>query len=129
MRKLFFLIILSVWASSLKAEPRRISLQDYSFDFASIGYEIKTFGQLGHSFEPLEAGDFTWLKDKGYRIRVRISPLSRAGKKELTELFNSKCIGFDTNCRASVSGEVQLNDDMQVVLFARSININGKVFK
>lgn len=111
------------------AEPTPISLEDYTFDFATIGYEIQVSGMVSNFSEPLEGSDYTWISNDGYRMKVRVSPLSRKGKRDLTNDFNANCIGFSVNCPATVSGEVQLDEEMQVNLFARTFVLRGVEYK
>ena len=75
---------LTVIGSTSNAEPVSISLENYTFDFASIGYEISVIGNISNFSEPLKGSDYTTIKDNGYSMKVRISALSRKGKRDLT---------------------------------------------
>jgi hypothetical protein len=113
-------LIAALAAAPALAEPVQITHENYTFDFATIGYEVEMTGTIYNISEPLENGDYVWLHDSGYRIKVSFDALSRKGKRDLTEYFNNNCIGWDNECFSSIAGEVQLDEDMRVTLLARS---------
>lgn len=118
-------------APAIAEGPVATTLEAYSFDFATIGYEIEVQGTVRNLSEPLEGSDYTWLTSKGYKMKVRISPLARRAKQSLTAAFNENCVGFGSEyqCPARISGEVQLNEDMQVELYARAFELMGTVYR
>lgn len=125
----FFTATIIASTFTVNADPKPISLENYTFDFATIGYEIQVSGSISNGSEPLEGSDYTWLRSDGYKIKVRISPLSRKGKRDLTNYFNANCVGWSARCPATISGEVQLDEEMQVNFFARNVIIEGVEYK
>ena len=131
MKFITILILGILYADLIKAEPVAISLEEYTFDFATIGYNIQVNGKIRNGFEPLEGSDYTTLYNNGYSIRVRVSTLSRKGKRDLTKVFNMNCIGYsdETNCIATIAGEVQLDEDMRINLYARKVTLFGMTYE
>ncbi len=117
-------------ATASVADPSKItSLEDYTFDFATLGYEVVFSGIIYNYSETLENGDYVWLRDGGYNVKVSFDALSRKSKHDLTNVFNENCVGYDEECAVTVSGEVQLDEDMQVLVIAREVTLEGRDYK
>jgi hypothetical protein len=122
---------IALTATTAMAETPTTSLQDYSFDFATMGYEVKFNGVVNNYSEPLENGDYVWLQESGYRVKVSFDALSRNGKRQMTDYFNANCVGYSDadECDVVVTGEVQLTDEMQVMLIARDVVLDNVEYK
>ena len=114
---LFWLVTL------LFAKPISTTLQDYAYDFSTIGYEI-TIPAISGYFDAMNAGDYFNAKDKGYTIKVRIESLSRNSRREFVSYYNENCKYdfMNDTCPMMVSGEVELDESMAMVLTAKKID-------
>ena len=92
--KLSFLI---VFLSLLQATPIKTTLENYAYDFPSIGYDI-SFPASSSYFIPMSADDYFNATDGGYTLEVRIDGLSRNARKDFVSYYND-------NCELSFSGE------------------------
>ena len=98
------------------AEPVRVSLADYAFDFTTIGYEIEITGTTANLMESLSSGGHISISDDDYSIKAVVDGLGRRGRKEFIDFFNAHCIGFTARCPITASGEIELGGSMQMVL-------------
>jgi len=119
-RKFFYLFGLITF---LFAKPFPTTLKDYAYDFSAIGYEI-IFPATSGYFDTMNAGDYFNAKDKGYTIKVRIESLSRNSRREFVSFYNENC-KYDfmqDTCPMVISGEVELDESMSMVLTAKKID-------
>jgi hypothetical protein len=107
----------------LFAKPISTTLQDYAYDFSTIGYEI-IFPAISGYFDAMNAGDYFHAKDKGYTIKVRIEGLSRNSRRDFVSYYNENCKNdfMNDTCPMAVSGEVELDESMGMVLTAKKID-------
>ena len=122
-KQLSTILLLAIPAVSM-ADVRKTTLSDYAYDFASIGYVIEVTATSRY-FNALNAGDYFNLKEGDYTLKTMFDGLTRKDRKAFVTFYNSEC-GYDEgDCQITVSGEVELDDSMGMVLTANSINITG----
>ena len=110
---------------TITSDYAKTTLSDYAYDFASIGYEIEVSGKSNY-FNALNAGDYFNLKEGDYTLKTLFDGLSRKNRKAFVTFYNSECeYNYSKDCRMTVSGEVELDDSMGMVLTANSISITG----
>tara|TARA_Y100000814_G_scaffold121400_1_gene86990 strand:- start:511 stop:921 length:411 start_codon:yes stop_codon:yes gene_type:complete len=107
----------------LFTKPTPTTLEDYAYDFSTIGYEI-VFPATSGYFDAMNAGDYFNAKDKGYTIKVRIESLSRNSRREFVSYYNENCKYdfMNDTCPITVSGEVELDESMGMILTAKKID-------
>jgi len=116
------LILSTVGVSA--AEYTKTTLEDYAFDFTSIGYEIEVSGKT--SIFSTSADQWIWLRDTGRKVKVNFSTLSRNGRKQVIDHMNSSCKGFGVTCPVTVKGEVEFDEDMQMQIKAFEMSLSSK---
>ena len=122
--KFIFIIISIISISTISSKTVSTTLKDYAYDFSTIGYEI-SFPAQSSSYSILSAGDYFRAKYDGYSMKVRIETLSRNSKRDFVTYYNENCksdYSKDEICPMIVEGEVELDDDMQMVLIAKKID-------
>ena len=118
------MLLLAIPAVSI-ADVTKTTLSDYAYDFASIGYEIEVSGTSNY-FNALNAGDYFNLKEGDYTLKTLFDGLSRKNRKAFVAFYNSECeYNYSKDCQITVSGEVELDDSMGMVLTANSVSITG----
>ena len=122
MKKLFILIAFLFSSFSLLAEPVETTLQDYAFDFTEIGYDIIFVANVLH-FGNSTPTDTFLVQSDGYNVSMKIDRLSRKGKRDFTKYVNKNCEAGPggSSCTVKVSGEVSLNREFKIVIWARTI--------
>ena len=99
------------------SEPVAVTLPDYAFDFPTFGYEITVTGTVKNLNDKLTADDYTTITDEGYKLKTLIDRMGRGDRRGFINFFNANCIGFgqDAACPITASGEVELDDSMQMI--------------
>ena len=110
----------------LFSKPIPTTLEDYAYDFSLVGYEIEFPATSGY-FSAMNAGDYFKAYDKGYSIKVRIEKLSRSSRRDFISFYNEICKDDFVNdvCPMIVSGEVELDKSMSMILSAKKINFQN----
>ena len=118
--KLFTFLFL---ASLLEAAPVKTTLENYAYDFPSIGYEI-SFTASSSYFVPMSADDYFNATDGGYILEVRIDGLSRKARKDFVSYYNDNCeMSFSgEECQLLIEGEIELTSMMSMILKAEKID-------
>ena len=114
-----------VFTSSVAAEPAKTTLKDYAFDFTEIGYEIAFSGETRYLSRPMTSNDYFEVSADGYSLKARADRLSRKGRKMFAEYFNANCklsFGSDDKCVVMLSGEVELDDKFQMLIWANKVD-------
>ena len=120
----FFISIGLFFVNIIQAEPVETTLNDYAFDFASIGYEIKFAGKTSYFSDELSANDYFDVRADGYTLRARADKLSRIGRKNFISYFNKNCRLFSrSECIIILSGEVELDENFRMIIWATSIEV------
>ena len=122
-KQLSTMLLLAMPAVSM-ADVTKTTLPDYAYDFASVGYEIEVTGTSRY-FDALNAGDYFSLREGDYTMKTLFDGLSRKSRKAFVTFYNSECDYGTGKCQITVSGEVELDDAMGMVLTANSISITG----
>ena len=106
------------------ADVTNTTLSDYAYDFASIGYEIEVTGS-SYYHNPLNSGDYFRLMEGDYTMETMFDGLSRKARKEFVAFYNKECPHDygDADCHITVTGEVELDEDMKMVLTANAIKV------
>lgn len=117
------IFILFIVFSGIKAELVQTTLEDYAYDFASIGHEISFFATSAY-FIPMSADDYFNASYGGYTLEVRINALSRKAKKDFVPYYNKNCetTFSGDDCKIFLEGEIELNSSMKMILKAKKIN-------
>lgn len=104
-------------AGPVAAESVPVTLPDYAFDFPTYGYEITVTGTVKNLTDKLTADDYTTITDEGYKLKTLIDRMGRGDRRGFIQFFNANCIGFapDDACPITASGEVELNENMQMI--------------
>ena len=107
----------------LFAKPVSTTLQDYAYDFSTIGYEI-AFPASSSYFIPMTADDYFNATDGSYTLEVRIDGLSRKARKDFVTYYNENCeLSFsDKECQLYLEGEIELTGTMSMILKAKKID-------
>ena len=118
--KLFTFLFL---ASLLEAAPVKTTLENYAYDFPSIGYEI-SFTASSSYFVPMSSDDYFNATDGGYILEVRIDGLSRKARKDFVSYYNDNCeMSFSgEECQLLIEGEIELTSMMSMILKAEKID-------
>ena len=114
---LILAMLAAAYAIPAASEPALVSLADYAFDFPTYGHEITVGGETRNLNDKLTADDHITIDDNGYRMRTLVDRMSRKDRQMFIRFFNANCIGFsaDNNCSITAAGEVELNDQMQMI--------------
>lgn len=122
--KLSSISILSLLPVTAFAEPVNTTLEEYAFDFSSIGYEITFPATTAYFLDPMTGNDYFTVSSNGYSLEARIDKLSRKGRKEFTEFFNLNCKNdFSTpKCDIELTGEVELDDKYKMIIWASKVD-------
>lgn len=101
-----------------RAEPVQVSLLNYAFDFPAYGYEITVTGKTRRTTEPIAAGDRIRIREGGYTLRSFINRLGRSDRRDFVVFYNEHCFirPGGVSCEITATGEVELDDDLQMVL-------------
>tara|TARA_B110000116_G_C16654048_1_gene498661 strand:+ start:386 stop:805 length:420 start_codon:yes stop_codon:yes gene_type:complete len=112
-----------ILAALLQSAPVKTTLENYAYDFPSIGYEI-SFPASSSYFIPMSADDYFNVESGGYTLEVRIDGLSRTARKDFVSYYNEHCeISFtDEECQLSIEGEIELTAIMSMILKAKKID-------
>ena len=110
-------MLAALHAAPAASEPVQVTLPDYAFDFPTYGYEITVTGTVNNLNDNLTADDYTTITDEGYKLKTLIDRMGRGNRREFIKFFNANCIGFspDDACPITASGEVELDDSMQMI--------------
>ena len=124
---LALMTLAALHAAPVTAEPVAVTLPDYAFDFPTYGYVITVTGTVQNLNDKLTADDYTTITDEGYKLKTLIDRMGRGDRQEFIKFFNANCIGFMPTdaCPITASGEVELDDDMQMI-FRMSTATIGK---
>lgn len=114
-----------VYSAPGRAEPPKVSLADYAFDFATYGYEITVSGTTRNLTDKLTADDYIRIRDEGYTIKTLIDRMGRKDRQQFIRFFNEHCItGFTgKGCAITATGDVELDDDMRMIFRISSSTI------
>jgi len=114
-----FLFLVSI----LQSTPVKTTLENYAYDFPSIGYEI-SFTASSSYFVPMSADDYFNATDGGYILEVRIDGLSRKARKDFVSYYNDNCeMSFSGDeCQLLIEGEIELTSMMSMILKAEKID-------
>ena len=117
------LISLLFLVSILQSSPVKTTLENYAYDFPSIGYEI-SFTASSSYFVPMSADDYFNATDGGYILEVRIDGLSRKARKDFVSYYNDNCeMSFSgEECQLLIEGEIELTSMMSMILKAEKID-------
>ncbi len=112
-----------IFLGLLQADPIKTTLENYAYDFASIGYEI-SFPASSSYFIPMSADDYFNATDGGYTLEVRIDGLSRKARKDFVSYYNDNCeLTFSgEECQLLLEGEIELTATMSMILKAKKID-------
>ena len=118
--KLFTFLFL---VSLLQSESIKTTLENYAYDFPSIGYDI-SFPASSSYFIPMSADDYFNATDGGYTLEVRIDGLSRNARKDFVSYYNDNCeLSFSgEECQLILEGEIELTATMSMILKAKKID-------
>lgn len=125
MKPIYFAAIAIGVATHVNAEPTQTTLADYSFNFAEVGFEIAFSGTTRNYTDALTADDYITIRDKGYSMKTLIDNLPRRDRQGFIGFFNENCItGFSgTPCDIHAKGEVELDEDMQMIFRLSGVTI------
>ena len=124
MKKILLLATSTLFFATAYSEPAKVTLADYSFNFAQHGYEIAITGTTHNYSDTLTADDYIHIKDRGYRIKTLIDRLSRTNRMGFINFYNQHCIGFRTKCDISASGDVELDEDMKMIFRISNVSLS-----
>ncbi len=112
-------------SSTAMAEPKATNLIDYARDFTEVGYEIIFKADARYYRDPLSAGQTFLAYVPGYRVLTSADKLSRDGRREFFDYFNKHCKYQKQTftCIVEITGEVELNEEYRVVVWAVKIGI------
>lgn len=112
-----------IFLGLLQANPIKTTLENYAYDFSSIGYEI-SFPASSSYFIPMSADDYFNATDGGYTLEVRIDGLSRKARKDFVSYYNDNCeLTFSgEECQLLLEGEIELTSTMSMILKAKKID-------
>ena len=110
-------LVSMIGAGAAHAEPVRVSLADYAFDFPAYGYEITVVGETSNFHDTLTADDYITIKADGYQLKTLIDRMSRKDRQQFLSFFNGHCIvGFaQDGCLISASGDIELDENMRMI--------------
>jgi hypothetical protein len=120
-------LTLTLTASAAVAAPVATTLSNYAYDFSSVGYEIELTAE-SYYHNPLNAGDYFRMIDGEYTMKTLFDGLSRKGRKSFEQFYNAQCedVSYSSKgCRVTVSGEVELDSSMKMILTANEITVFG----
>ena len=98
------------------------TLEDYAYDFVSVGYDITIEGISYHYGYGITAGDVLEVQSGDYTMSTIIDGISRKNRRAFVQFYNENC---ENHCEVRVSGEIALNSEMQMILTARRIAFIG----
>ena len=126
MRKLLLAIVVATYAGSAAAQPARVSLEDYAFDFPKYGYEITVAGTTGNFQDKLTADDYITIDDEGYKLKTLIDRMRRKDRQKFMSFFNDHCIvGFrGASCSIVASGDIELDENMKMIFRMSTVTIS-----
>ena len=125
MKTLTAIILATVaYALPVAAEPVRVSLADYAFDFPKYGYEIEVQGETANFHDKLTADDYITIRDNGYSLKTLIDRMGRKDRQQFITFFNGHCIGFRSNCHIVASGDIELDEDMRMIFRLSVVTIS-----
>lgn len=108
------------------AEPVRVSLADYAFDFPTYGYEIAVAGETKNYTDNLTADDHITITADGYKLRTLIDRMGRRDRQEFIRFFNENCIIIvGDGCAIEAEGDIELDENMRMI-FRMSTATIGK---
>ena len=119
-------ILALLHAAPAASEPVQVTLPDYAFDFPTYGYEIIVTGTVRNLNDKLTADDYTTITDEGYKLKTLIDRMGRGDRRGFIKFFNVNCIGFTSKdaCPITASGEVELDDSMQMIFRVSTATIS-----
>ena len=126
MRKLLLAIVVAAYAGSASAQPARVSLEDYAFDFPMYGYEITVAGTTRNIRDKLTADDYITIDDEGYKLKTLIDRMGRKDRQKFISFFNDHCIaGFTgASCSIVASGDIELDEQMKMIFRMSTVTIS-----
>lgn len=124
MKKLFVLFVFLFNSIALLAEPVETTFQDYAFDFTEVGYEIVFVAYVMHFGYSTPTDSFLVQAD-GYHVSMKLDQLSRQGKRNFAKYVNRHCkeTHAGPSCTVRVTGEVMLNRDFKITIWAQRISV------
>ena len=106
------------------AEPSKVTLEDYAFNFPTYGFEISFTGTTKNYSDKLTVDDYITIRDNGYSMRSMIDRMGRKDRQSFIQFFNSTCIGILSNdCDITAAGEIELNEDMKMIFLINTATV------
>ena len=112
-----------IGAGVARAEPVQVSLADYAFNFPAHGYEIIVVGKTG-DFREKATNDYIYITDGGYTIWARTDRLGRSDRQKFLAFYNAEC-KRSAKCAIRATGEVELDDDLQMIFRIHAAKLAG----
>jgi hypothetical protein len=123
MKTILLALVMTFFVCTAHSEPAKVTLADYSFNFAKHGYEISVSGTTHNYSDSLTADDYIHIKDDGYRIKTLIDRLSRSNRMGFINFYNQHCVGFSSKCAITASGDVELDENMKMIFRISNVSI------
>ena len=113
----FLALVAAAYVAPVASESVEVTLADYAFDFATIGYEITVSGETGNIQDALTADDYISIEADGYTLKTLIDRMNRKDRQQFIRFFNKHCIvGFvGPGCAITASGDIELDENMKMI--------------